>query len=437
MKCSSRLIALFAGLISVFFTNAQTLRLEDAVSLALKNSLDIQLVRNNQQIASVNNNIGVAGGLPVVSATGSDNEQSVNVNQKINGSAGLLNIQRNGAASNQLSAGLTGTMVLYNGLRVIATKKRLEELEKQSQQYVNSQVQNVIASVMTNYYDVVRQQQYIKTIDQSIDVAAKKLEIIKTQQQVGLANNADLFQAQLDLNNLLQSKQSQQLVIDQAKTNLLTSLTLRPDSTVIISDTIVVDKSIILGNVLGDMSKNPDVIASEEQIRINQLIEKETAASRYPTLRATAGFNYNRNQASAGQVLLNQTYGPFIGGSFVIPIYNGSAFKRAQRVAEINTLNAEVQKDILLRDVTSNAVKTYQAYASALVQLETAQKNLALSQQLLDLVLQRFQLRQATIVDVTLARQGFETASYSLTNLSYASKAAEIELKRVSSRLAQ
>ncbi|MDE3250877.1 MAG: TolC family protein, partial [Bacteroidota bacterium] len=270
MKCSLRLIALFAGLISVFFTNAQTLRLEDAVSLALKNSLDIQLVRNNQQIASVNNNIGVAGGLPVVSATGSDNEQSVNVNQKINGSAGLLNIQRNGAASNQLSAGLTGTMVLYNGLRVIATKKRLEELEKQSQQYVNSQVQNVIASVMTNYYDVVRQQQYIKTIDQSIDVAAKKLEIIKTQQQVGLANNADLFQAQLDLNNLLQSKQSQQLVIDQAKTNLLTSLTLRPDSTVIISDTIVVDKSIILGNVLGDMSKNPDVIASEEQIRINQ-----------------------------------------------------------------------------------------------------------------------------------------------------------------------
>ena len=35
----------------------------------------------------------------------------------------------------------------------------------------------------------------------------------------------------------------------------------------------------------------------------------------------------------------------------------------------------------------------------------------------------------------TLAQQGFETAAYSLINLSYASKSSEIELKRVVSKL--
>ena len=75
-------------------------------------------------------------------------------------------------------------------------------------------------------------------------------------------------------------------------------------------------------------------------------------------------------------------------------------------------------------------------YASSKVQLETAQQNLELSQKLLDLVLQRFQLRQATIVDITLAQQGFETAAFSLINLSYASKASEIELKRLIGKLA-
>ena len=234
---------------------AQQLRLQDAVSIALKNSLDIQLVKNNLQISDISNNIGIAGGLPVVTATGSDNEQSVNINQtisqKISGRDTTYGISRNGAASNQLAGGLSGSILLYNGLRVVATKKRLEELEKQSQQYVNSQIQNVMAEVMTGYYDVVRQQGYIKTIDQSIAVAAKKLEIIKTQQSVGLANNADLFQAQLDVNNLLQTKQSQQLVIDQAKTGLLTLLTLRPDSVISISDTIIVDKSIINKSLQG------------------------------------------------------------------------------------------------------------------------------------------------------------------------------------------
>ncbi len=419
----------------------QPLRLQDAVSIALQNSLDVQVVRNNLQISTLNNNIGIAGGLPVVTATGQDNEQSVNINQTINrrtttGADSIYTIKSNGATSNQLQSGVSGSILLYNGMRVTATKKRLAELEKQSQQYINSQIQNIIAAVMTSYYDIVRQQNYLKTFDQSIAVAEKRLEIIKAQQSVGLANNADLFQSQLDLNNLQQNKVQQQLVIDQAKTGLLTLLTLRPDSTVAISDTIIVDKSIVLGTILDNLSNNADVIAAEEQIRINELIEKETAAQRYPTVRISAGYNYNRNQTSAGQTLLNQSNGPFAGGNFVIPIYNGSIFKRQQKIAGINTRNASLQKDIILRDYSSNAVKTYQAYTSSLIQLDTAKRTLELSQKLMDLVLQRFQLRQATIVDITLAQQAFETAAFSLINLSYASKSSEIELKRLINKLA-
>lgn len=418
---------------------AQSLRLKDAVSIALKNSLDIQVVKNNVEIADLNNSYGMAGGLPVATATGSDNEQSVNINQKIsqkiNDKDSTYNFLRNGATSNQLTGGASAGILLFNGLRVIATKKRLAELEKQSREYVNSQVQNLIASVMTSYYDIVRQEGYIKTIDLSIAVAQKKLDIVRAQQSVGLANNADLYQSQLDLNNLLQSKNSQQLVIDQAKTNFLVLLTLKPDSTVMINDTILVDRSIVLGSILNNLSYNPDIIAADDQIRINQLIEKETAAQRYPTIRASAGYNYSRNQATAGQVLLNQQLGPFAGFNFIVPIYNGSIYKRQQKIAEINTRNAALQKDITVRNYASDAVRTYQAYASSLVQLDTAKANLELAQKLIDLVLLRFQLRQNTIVDVTIAQQTFETASFSLINLSYASKSSEIELKRLISKL--
>jgi len=49
----------------------------------------------------------------------------------------------------------------------------------------------------------------------------QRLEIVKQQQAVGLANDADLFQSQVDLNTQLQSLIAQQLVIDQDKTDLL------------------------------------------------------------------------------------------------------------------------------------------------------------------------------------------------------------------------
>jgi len=407
---------------------AQSITLNDAVDIALKNSLDIQVLRNNRQIADINNNIGVAGGLPAVTASVTDNEQVNNINQKLNTG---VEIKRNGASGNTLTAGLNASMLLYNGSRVVATKKRLEQLETQSEQYVNSLVQNTVAAVMTAYYDVVRQQNYMKAIDGSIDASQKRLDIVKIQQGVGLANNADLFQSQLDLNTLIQSKQSQQLIIDQSKTELLLLLNLRPDSLINISDTIVMDKAIVLGDILSQLPNNADIIAADEQVKINSLIIRETAAQRYPTVRANAAYNYNRSQSDAGQLLLNQSNGPTGGVSIGIPIYNGSIYKRQQHVAEINAKTAELQKDILIRNYSANAVKTYQAYLNNLQQVETQKQNVELAKKLLDLVLQKFQLRQATIVDVRQAQQSFEGASYTFTNLSFAAKSAEIELNRL------
>lgn len=425
-------------LIILFFINTkifaqQPLQLGDAINTALKNSYDIQLAKNNMQINSINNNYGVAGGLPVVTGNATNQRQITNVNQSLNTGT---HIQRRGTLGNSATANVEGSILLYNGMRVIATKKRLEELEKQNQEYLNATIENTIATVMTQFYDVVRQQSYMRTLDTSIAIEQQQLNIVKTQVSVGLANNADLFQTQLDLNALIQAKQSQQLIIDQAKTSLLTSLTLKPDSAVVIADTIIIsDSTIMLEDVMNNVYRSPDVIAASMQVTINQLLEKETAAQRYPSVYFNSGYTYNRSHTGAGNVLLNQNYGPYVGLSLSIPIYNGSIYKRQQRVAEINTTNAQLQQDILVRDNTSNAVKNYEAYQNSLQQLQTQKENYNLAKQLLNLVLLKFQLRVATIVDLKNAETSFQNAGYSLINLSYAAKAAEIEMKRLTYQL--
>lgn len=409
----------------------QRLSLEEAINIALKNSFDVQLARNNVDANTILNNYGVAGGLPTVSATASDNEQITNLKQvTIN-----TNTKKNGVDANNFSAGVTASILLYNGMRVVSTKKRLEQLQGQSEQLLNVQIQNTIALVMTQYYDVVRQQSYLKTLNASIDAASQRLDIVKAQQAAGYANNADLFQSQLDLNTLQLNKLVQQVVIDQAKTDFLTSLNLKPDSTITISDTIITNQDLLLDSVLNNLPSNPEILAADQQIKINQFIEKETASQRYPSLRFNTGFNYNHSQSAAGFNLLSQSYGPTVGLNLSIPIYNGSAYKRQQKVAEIDTKNAKIQRESLLRDNESIAVKKYQAYSSALQQLETQKQNYLLSQQLLDLVLKKFELRNATIVDVKNAQETFENAGYLLINLNFVAKSAEIELKRLSNRL--
>lgn len=424
------ILLVFLGTVSAQFGYSQNrLSLSDALAIALKNSYNIQLAKNNVEIATINNYVGVAGGLPTVNATVNDVENITTINQKFPDPS--RDVTRSGVSSNNMNANITAGILLFNGFRVKAAQQRLNELQKMNQDMLNAQIQSTMASVITSYYDVVRQQNLLSTIDKSIEVSQQRIDIINSRKEVGLANNADLYQAQIDLNALVQSKQAQQLIIDQGKTNLLSLIFVIPDSSVVISDTIVVDEKINFSQLKTLALKNPQVSAAEQQIKINELIERETAALRVPTLRATTGINFSNTKSGAGFILENRSYGPFLGVNLAIPIYNGLINKKQQQVAEINTRNAKVQRDQFLLDIETGAIRTYQAYANTLAQLKTAKQNQVLSKQLLDLVMQRFQLGQATIVDVKLAQQSFENESYRLVNLAFTAKVAEVELKRL------
>ncbi len=427
-------ICSFFAALFLLNVNAQgKLTLQDALSIALNKSYNIQLAKDNVEIANINNHIGVAGGLPVVNAQAIDNEQVTSINQKFPDPS--RNVKRNGVSANNLSASVTGSILLYNGFRVKAAKQRLQELAGLNQDLLNAQIQNTLAAVTTGYYNVVRHQYFLKSIQQSVEVSKQRLDILKNRKEVGLANNADIFQAQLDLNTLLQSVQQQQLVIDQSKTDLLNLIFVTPDSAITITDTILIDPSIRLDEIKLSALKNPQIIAAEQQIKVNEMLEREVAALRSPSFRATTGFNVSNTSSAAGFILLNQSYGPTVGLNLSIPIYNGTIFKRQQKVAEVNTRIAKTQRDNFLLTVETGVIRTYQTYTSAIAQLKTAKENYALSIELLKLVMQKFELGQATIIDVRVAQQSFETESFKIASLSYTAKVAEIELKRLANQL--
>lgn len=410
----------------------QLLTLPNAINIALKKSFDIQISKNNLYIDSINNNIGEAGGLPTVNGTINVNESVNSLNQKLsNGN----NTKRSNTASNTSSGGITGSILLFNGFRVYAAKNRLSELQKQSSELLNSQIQNTIAAVMVKYYDIVRQQNYIQTLQQSIEVTRQRKDIVDVRKSVGLANNADTYQAQIDLNNSVEDLQNQQLILDQGITDLVNLISEKPGTQYMIRDTIIPDTSLHFDSVISAIRYNPELLAARQQISVNEWLEKETAAQRYPSVRLSAGYNYSRNQSSAGLTLLNQLYGPFVGLNVSIPIYNGGIFKRQQQTAATTTNTSRVQMESLQNDLQTSAVRNWQAYQNILQRLQGAQQTYKLAADLVQLNLQKLQLGNATIIDFRVAQQSFQEAGYQLVNLTYAAKTAEIELKRLASQL--
>ena len=412
--------------------HAQQLSLRNAIDTALKNNFDILIAHDNVEQNRIANTYGNAGGMPSVAITSGNSSSLSNIHQEYNTGS---TIDKNAVYGNNFNGALVASYPLFNGFKIMATKKQLEALQTQSELLLNAQVQNTMAAIMIKYFDIVRQEKYLNIVTRSLDVSKEKFSIITTRKAVGLANDADYLQAQIDLTTVEQTIKSQQLIIDQSKADLLELMNVKNKYRFSVSDSIAVDTSIILDSINNCLKQNPQYLSLDQQVKINETVVKQINAQRYPSFKINTSYNVSYINNGAGSLLVNQTMGPQLGFALQIPIYNGNQFKTQQKVALSKVNTAELQREKLLASVTNDAYKTYLSYQNTLQQITDQQINYERSGKLLQLVMLRFQANMATMLDVKAAQLSFENTGYTLINLQFAAKTAEVELKRLVYRL--
>jgi outer membrane protein len=402
--------------------------LQQAIDTALRNNFDIRIAKNNLEMAKISNSFGMAGGLPVVSANAGDNISNTFTTQQFaDGTESNIGGQR----ENAINAGITGSMVLFNGFRVIATRERMERLQNQSEIALNLQIQNAMGDVMISYCDVIRQQNYLRTINHLLGVSEQKLEIVKVRNKVGMADAATMLQAVSDVNSAKQLLASQEMVIRQTKMDLLLILGVKNLFIFEVEGSIEVDSTLRLESVLNRLGMNPQYQSAEQQVLIDEQLVREVSAQRYPSVKLNAGYDFYRADVNKGNLLMNRFYGPVAGITLQVPVFNGFIYKNQKDMAKIRVENSVLEKESLINSLNSLAYKTYLSYSTALRQLQSQEANYEMARQLVDVVMQKFNLGQATILDVKAAQTSFENAAYLLDNLKFSAKVAEIGLKQL------
>jgi outer membrane protein TolC len=429
MKFLAKYTFLFTILISSFIGKAQQqFTLRNAIDTALRNNFDIQIAKNYVEIARMNNTYGVAGGLPNVSANAGDNGSISTINQKFSdGTESNISNRGENVANVGVSAGIT----LFNGFKITATKERLSRLQNLSEIQLNQQIQNTVAEIMITYYDIIRQQNYLKIIQNTLDVSNQKLDIINVKKNVGMSDAVEILQAQTDVNTAEQLLEIQKLVIEQNKSDLLLLISSKKQMQYSVTDTIIIDQSLELDSIINYLNRNPQYLSAEQKIRIDEQIVKEVSSQRYPSVKLNAGYDFYQANLNKSSMTMNQNFGPTAGINMQIPIFNGNIYKTQKDVAKINVNNSKLEMESLQNSLTTQAIKTYRTYSTTLQQIESQRKNFEMTKQLVDVVLQQFHVSQATILDVRAAQTSFENAAYLLVNLLFSAKVAEIELKQL------
>ena len=127
---------------------------------------------------------------------------------------------RKGIKSNNLISSVNLNWTLFDGLKMFATRERLAEFQRLGELSVRNQVVATVASILTTYYNIVRQKQQLRAIEEQMSIDEERVKIADRKYSVGLGSKPELLQAKVDLNAQKAAALQQQTLITQLKEQL-------------------------------------------------------------------------------------------------------------------------------------------------------------------------------------------------------------------------
>ena len=183
--------------ILAFAQDTSKMSVDDAIRIAVEKNFDVEIVKNEQQIGAINNNWGTAGLWPNISLNSTLSIASNNLEQKFFDGR---EINRNGAILRNINAGFAVSWRIFDGMRMFASKRRLEELEKMGELSFRSQVNTTVFNVIASYYEIVSLNQQRKALQATIKFFEERKLIAESRFTIGTAPKTDFLQADFVLN---------------------------------------------------------------------------------------------------------------------------------------------------------------------------------------------------------------------------------------------
>jgi outer membrane protein TolC len=182
-------------------------------------------------------------------------------------------------------------------------------------------------------------------------------------------------------------------------------------------------------------SNNTSILVFQKQLDVSKLNLKEMNSSLFPKINFSADYNLSQNNSTAGSVLLNRAYGPLIGGSISIPIYQSGNTIRQIKTAKIQLRSAEYNLEytkLQAKEQLQNSLTEYENQQQLLI---IEKDNALLAKENLEITIQRLRYGQTTSLEVSLAESSFVQSLTRLISFEYNMKVAETKLKQLLSRL--
>lgn len=433
-----KLILLLPGLLINLWALAQTsspLKIDEAIEIAIEKNFQVVIEKNARQSSIINNNWGTAGLWPTISATGVTGIASNSLEQKLaNGTV----IQRDGALLRNMNGGLAVNWRIFDGMRMFATKKRLEELEQIGELTFRRQVNVTVFEVISSYYQIVQLKQQKAALLETIRFFEERKKIAEDRFRIGTAPKTDYLQAQVDLNlqraNLMTIENNLQV----AKSNFNNLLGRTPGIEFDTQDEIQPDATVSLASITEKAATNNyDLLLAQSNLSVLLQQKREILSQRLPTVTLNGNINYSQNKNDAGFTLFSRNSGPNGNITLAIPLFNGGNNIRQLKVADIGIQNQRTSIEQVKNQVQTNILNAFYNFKNALNLAQLEKENLELIRENNLIATERFKKLSITSLELRQVQLDYINSQTRYINALFLAKIAETEMKLLAGDLSK
>ena len=425
--------------LTVFITGNFHARAQEALSLsasieaALKNNYNIRISRNDAEIASNNNSLGNAGFLPRLDVTAGITQASVNTEQEYsNGNV----VNQDGASTDGLNAGAHFNWILFDGMKMFASRSRLMAEEDASGIQLKMQIETTVAAVMESYFRAVSIRQEIKVLDDAISMFDERVRIAEMKFQVGSGSKLDLLQSKTDRNTRKSLRLNLLASYDQAQAELNRLMGKSDAVSWQLTDSITINYKPVMEDLKKSVPlNNYELQLGKKQEEIFKNMVNESKSYRYPLINLSVDYNYSRTENEVGFVLLNQNQGLYSGITLAWNLFNGSNTNREIQNAKLNwNTSSLILADTRLR-IDQDLYVAFRKFQSELEILQLELENSAIATENVNVALESFNLGSISGLELKDAQNSFEGAQSRLVIAQLQAKLAEIALMKLNGEL--
>ena len=418
-------------------SSAQIMSLKDCLEEGIRESYQIKLVNISEEKAANNDSWSYAGGMPTVSVQGSYSG-TMSSNDATLASDGST-VSNRGVVDHTLNAQVRAEWTVFEGFSIQATRDRMQELHNQGTIQTRITIEDYIASLTTEYYNLVRQTIHLHNLDYATALSRERLRITSERYDMGGDSRLDYQQAQVYFNSDSAKSLKQHEAVASANiriNRLMSNQDLK--SVHVAADTAI---NLLTGldyeSLYEDMMKvNSSLLRAESNRSIARMDRRSVQSRNYPYLRLNASYGVTQNYYGNSTYTDRLNWGPSFGATVGMTLINGKQ-RTQERNALLDEMNADITIEQLELQLRANLDDFWQAYQNNLMLLELQEQNLKAAQETMEIAQERYLLGNLSGIEMREAQKSLLDAEESLLQVQYDTKVCEISLLQISGRIMQ